>query len=179
MHLAGQDAISRATRASGRTLVSLSFVIWFVKFVDAPIGEIVISGVSLPESSSGYGFVQWIVMVPLFVYHVMNWSGDLLSYRGWNDRNKITLSAGFGSATGLMTRLDSVLRTVEEKYGSHPNERVYRNTSLAGDQFSGKTPEFLCGIVYLSLDHISCLVLRNRAVMVVDTREDCQKHSET
>ena len=122
MHLAGQDAISRATRASGRTLVSLSFVIWFVKFVDAPIGDIVISGVSLPESSSGYGLVQWIVMVPLFVYHVMNWSGDLLSYRGWNDRNKITLSAGFGSATGLMTRLDSVLRTVEEKYGSHPNE---------------------------------------------------------
>ena len=122
MHLAGQDVISRATRASGKTLVSLSFVVWFVKFVDAPIGDAVISGVSLPESNNGYGFVQWVVMIPLLLHHVMNWWGDRLSYRGWNDPTKITLSAGFGSATGLMTRLDAVLRTVKEKFGQSNGE---------------------------------------------------------
>ncbi len=115
MRLVSQQAISRTTRGSGRTLVSLSFVVWFVKFYDAPIEDIVISGVGLSDSSRGYALVQWIVLVPLLAYHVLNWFGDWLSYRAWNDPTKVTATSGFGSATGLMSRLDSVLRTVQEK----------------------------------------------------------------
>lgn len=118
MHFVGQDVISRATRGSGRTLVALSFVVWFVKFSEAPIENLVISGVTLPGSSHGYGFLQWIVLPLMLTYHFMNWWGDRYACKGWNDRNKVTDTAAFGAATRLMTLLESVLNIVKENPGS-------------------------------------------------------------
>ena len=118
MHFMGQDAISRPTRGSGRTLVSLSFVVWFVKFYGASIENIVISGVSLPDSSNSYVLVQWIVMLPMLIYHLLNWWGDRSAYKGWNVREKVTSVAGFGPDTALVTRLDSILRIVKQNVGN-------------------------------------------------------------
>ena len=120
MHFVGQDAISRPTRGSGRTLVSLSFVVWFVKFSDAPIENLVISGVKLLGSSQAYGFVQWLVLLTLLMYHLMNWSGDWQSYKGWNVRDKITMTAGFGPDASLVSKLEKTLHIVRENTRHNP-----------------------------------------------------------
>ena len=124
MHFMGQEAISRPTRGTGRILVSLSFVIWFAKFYDVSFQEFEFNGVTLPAAEDGYVFVQRLVMGVLIASHVMNWWGDHVSYTGWNIRDKVTAGAGFGSATRLVSRLDSVLRTVKEKAGDQSEENI-------------------------------------------------------
>ena len=127
MHYMGQEAISRPTRGTGRILVSLSFVIWFAKFYDVSFQDLEINGVTLPTANDGYVFVQWLIMVVLVASHFMNWWGDRVSYRGWNIRDKVTATAGFGTATALESRLASVLRTVEDKAGNQSEEYIAIN----------------------------------------------------
>ena len=125
MHFMGQQVISRPTRGSGRNLVSLSFVVWFVKFYGAPIKNLVISGVELVDPSQDYDPVLWVGMLLLLVHHVMNWYGDVVSYKGWNIiSDKVTSTAGFGSDTGLVSRLDSVLQIVKEKIGNKSEQDI-------------------------------------------------------
>lgn len=123
VHFLGQEAITRPTRGSGRTLVSLSFVVWFVKFSDAPIENLVISGVQILESSEAtYGFVHWVVLLALLAYHIVNWFGDWQSYKGWNVRDKITMTAGFGPDAALVSKIEKTLHIVRNNIGSKGKE---------------------------------------------------------
>ena len=125
MHFMGQQAISRPTRGSGRNLVSLSFVVWFVKFYGTSVKNLSISGVELVDPSQDYDLVQWVVMLLLLAHHVVNWYGDVVSYKGWNIiSDKVTSAAGFGSDTGLVSRLDSVLKIVKEKIGNESEQGI-------------------------------------------------------
>ena len=124
MRFMGQEAVSRPTRGTGRILVSLAFVIWFTKFYDIPLQELEVNGIGLPPADDGYVIVQWLATALLVGSHLMNWWGDHVAYKGWNIRDKVTAAAGFGSATALVTRLDSVLRTVKEKAGDQSEESI-------------------------------------------------------
>ena len=65
-------------------------------------------------------------MLPLLIYHLMNWWGDRRAYKGWNVREKVTSVAGFGTDTALVTRLDSILRIVKEKIGTDSKSAIKR-----------------------------------------------------
>ena len=97
--------------------------LWFVKYHGVSISDLNINGVSLPAGED-YGLVQWIVAVPIMLGHAINWYGDKLAYQRWNISDKVTSKAGFGSDTGLVSRLDSVLAIVREKTGSESEQHI-------------------------------------------------------
>lgn len=123
MHFMGQQAISRPTRATGRMLISFAFAIWFVKYYGVPVINLNFNGLTLPPDKK-YALVQWIVMLPILAAHLVNWLGDRIAYKGWNIREKITSTAGFGTDTALVSRLDSILRIVKEKIGQQSEEHI-------------------------------------------------------
>ena len=123
MHFMGQQAISRSTRGTGRVLIGFSIATWFVKFYDIPMQDLNVYGVQVGEISNHIVF-HMVLASFLMVGHVLNWYGDHLAYKRWNIADKVTLQAGFGTATALVTKLDSVLRTVEEKTGNDSERRI-------------------------------------------------------
>ena len=130
MHYFGQDAISRPTRRSARTLVSLSLVFWLIGFYTVPVEQLVISGISLPGAKEALSALRWVVLLFSFADHLMNWFADLLSYKAWNVRDKLTSRAGFGTDTGLMNKLESVILIVNEKMPD-PSSSAERKIALS------------------------------------------------
>ena len=118
MHYFGQEAISRPTRRSARALVLLSFVVWIVSVYKLPIEDFAISGVALTGTDTAFAALRWVVLLFLLADHTMNCCSDVLAYKAWNVRDKLTATAGFGSDTGLMNKLDAVIQTVKEKMSS-------------------------------------------------------------
>ena len=123
MHFMGLEAISRPTRSTGRILVSLSFAIWFIKFYDLPIEDFNFNGISFPQDSS-YFAIQLVVMLFVLISHIINWYGDHVARKGWNISDKVTLSAGFGTDTSIVSRLDSIIRIVKEKAGNESESSI-------------------------------------------------------
>lgn len=126
MHFMGQSAISRPTRATGRLLVSVSLGIIFVKLYDIPIENINFYEITLPKDAELF-YIEIIVVCFILASHLINWYGDLVSYRGWNISDKITSTAGFGTDTGLISRLESILRIVKEKVGNESENHIVVN----------------------------------------------------
>lgn len=124
MRFMSQDAISRPTRVTARALMSFALLIAFIKYygVDIP-NQLNIYGVTLP-SDQNYHIVVWIVAIFLVLGHLSNWYGDRVSYKGWNIKDKLTATAGFGSSVALMTKLDSVLKVVKEKVGQESEKQI-------------------------------------------------------
>ena len=123
MHFFGQEAVSRSTRRSARTLVTLSFAVWVISTFDVALNNLVIAGIRLDAASDALSVLKWVVLLFLLGDHIMNWFGDVLSYRAWNVRDKLTQTAGFGSDRGLINKLDAILQTVNEKITQPGAER--------------------------------------------------------
>ena len=123
MHFMGQQAISRPTRSTGRILITLSLTIWFINFYNVPIQNLELNAVKLPQDSS-YFVIQWVVMSFVLVSHIINWYGDHVARKGWNIVDKVTSTAGFGSDTALVTRLDSIIKIVKEKAGDKSEDSI-------------------------------------------------------
>ena len=86
-------------------------------------GHLTIYGVTLPADGN-YKLAVWTLANLLFLGHLSNWYGDRVSYKGWNIRDKVTSTAGFGSDTALVTRLDSILQVIQEKVGDSSEEHL-------------------------------------------------------
>ena len=123
MHFMGQQAISRPTRGTGRILITFSLAIWFINFYNVPMQDLELNGVKLPQDSS-YFVIQWVVMLFVLISHIINWYGDHVARKGWNIADKVTSTAGFGSDTALVTRLDSIIRIVKDGAGDKSEDSV-------------------------------------------------------
>ena len=110
----GQQAISRPTRNSSRILITFSLAIWFINFYDVSFFHFKFYEITFSPDLN-YCIFQYILMGFILLNHIINWTGDLLSFKGWNTEEKVTMKAGFGSATSVVSRLDSILINIEEK----------------------------------------------------------------
>lgn len=113
MHFKGKTLISRPTTASARAVWAASLVKVFVVFFEVNIKEFSIAGIPL-----GTADLNWpvnVLLAFLILAHWLNCAGDVLSFKNWNTTEM--LSAKGESPTldqKLISRLDSVLRIVEE-----------------------------------------------------------------
>ena len=127
MHFMGQQAISRATRATRRLLISLSFVVWFIRFYDVSIDNLEFYNIKLPTGNNSYYCLQQFFLIYSLLNHFGSWFGDYISYKSWNVVPRLTSTAGFGSDRDFTTKLDSVIKVVEEKIGTSSEHEIMLN----------------------------------------------------
>ncbi|TNZ67003.1 hypothetical protein CGK42_22955 [Vibrio parahaemolyticus] len=85
--ISGNDIISDLTEKSGRRLLVVSFMTILVKLYDINLGELNLFGIKVPVEL--FDLVAVILMVFFFYTLVVNWLGDLASFKLWFSSNNI------------------------------------------------------------------------------------------
>lgn len=98
MFIDGQPLISRATVTSGRILSSAALVTILAKAYEIEPDIITILGVDLAaDKLTGPVICAFSFGI---VGHLINWSGDFLSFRVWNNGAKVQGPSTFGGGKG-------------------------------------------------------------------------------
>ena len=114
MHFQGRELISRGTKATSRTLLSICFAKIFVVYFAVNISSAKIAGVDIGEAD--LGLATSLLIIFLLVSHGISWIGDVLSFRRWNVSEKVSQMSGWGGGgvdTHLLTKIDGVLASLE------------------------------------------------------------------
>lgn len=119
MNFLGQEAISRSTQTTGRTLLVLAFTLIVYKLGWIEAEEASIIGLRFKDDT--FGLIVSLVMGFVFIAHLVQWSGDFLSYESWNvDGRKI--SPAF-RASPTETRLTMLIRSMSARLAEDEDPR--------------------------------------------------------
>jgi len=118
MMFLGDEAISRATRVSSRTvlIVSATLFVFSMQWVTVPENKIL--GLRFEV-----GYIDWAlraVVLYNLITHIVLWYGDYVGYRGWNiygkqpDKQTRIESSGLNNLNALFVDLDFEARACQD-----------------------------------------------------------------
>ena len=109
----GEQAISRSTRATGRTVLILAASQLFTQWGWIDVSRA--SVVGLVFTPDGFPKVLGILLVLAMIAHVVQWFGDYQSFRGWNFAGKQLGAPRWGANLQRLEGLIADLKSLSEK----------------------------------------------------------------
>lgn len=112
LNFQGQQLVSRATYTSGRALTASALVVIVVHLFEIDVSGLNVLGVNLtPQDNSG---AMIVVIGFLALAHIVQWTGEYLSFKAWNTGKKV----GGGNPRGaggedLPTELEHVVQQMQ------------------------------------------------------------------
>ncbi|MUK78950.1 hypothetical protein GNP84_18890 [Aliivibrio fischeri] len=90
--ISGYDIISDMTEKSGRRLLVVAFMTILIKLYEINLGELNLFGVKIPANL--FDLVAVILILYFFYALLVNWLGDLASFKLWYSSNNIHSNFG-------------------------------------------------------------------------------------
>lgn len=107
----GQESVSRQTHISGRSLLTLSISILVLKYTSVDMTAVEFMGTVLGEDTIKVGAT--VALCALFFAHLLNWSGDRLSFSKWNIGKPWDAKEPLVGKPSEIARIQSLISAIE------------------------------------------------------------------